>query len=34
MEGNYEPTALERAKNELRDMEEPSLDILMKNEAF
>jgi len=34
MEVNYEPSVLERAKNELRDMDDPSLEILMKNEAF
>jgi hypothetical protein len=34
MEGNYEPSVLERAKNELRDMDDPSLELLMKNDAY
>ena len=34
IDGKYEPTALERAKNELRSMDDPSIESLMINEAY
>jgi hypothetical protein len=34
MDGKYEPTVLERAKNELRSMDDPSIESLMMNEAY
>ena len=32
--GNYVPTLLERAKDQLRDMEEPSIEILLQDDIF
>ncbi len=32
--GNYVPTLLERAKDQLRDMEDPSIDILLQDDSF
>ena len=32
--GNYVPTLLERAKDLLRDMEEPSIEIPLQDDIF